>query len=91
MPAEEKYKWNIEGLDEKHKEDLREKVEIESSRFSGHEDFHVQVDKNPKGGAFISVTDTKGKIILEGRYQNRRFPGTSIVWGENPRLGIHRS
>ena len=80
--------WNIEDLTENQKQDIQTRTLDRISNIDYFEDksIEITIGKNPQGG--VNITASDGEVTLEGHYQDHQILGVSVVWAENPPLGI---
>lgn len=82
------FNWKINDLSKEEKKDIKEKIETKISEISDYNNFDVEINKKPEGGADILITYNDSKFTLEGRYQGHPSSVATILWADNPQLGI---
>jgi hypothetical protein len=86
--TDDQFIWKIENLSETDKQNIKTKIiekVLNTDQFNNLLPTAV-ISKNPQGGADIIISIDN--FIVEGHYQDRRIVGTSILWVDNPQLGI---
>ena len=82
--SEINYTWNIKDLTKKEKHDIKERIETKISEISGYENFNVEINKIPNGGADILIKYNKNKLTFEGKLSASHSPVSLILWADNP-------